>query len=73
MSAYLDVLDRPMPDAIPTHCWECEAISREMFEAPVLARTERRSSIMLCRSCFQSCYLPLAEELVTILDKAPVP
>jgi hypothetical protein len=70
MTVYASLLERALPILAPTVCWECEQWTAEVFEARLSLRPASRSTVKLCRDCFQSCYVSLSVELLQELDGA---
>lgn len=73
MSAHVDARQHPAPVVAPSTCWECERLSADVFEARFPSPTEQRSSVVLCRRCFQACYMTLSVELLLYREAAPSP
>lgn len=73
MSPYVNARQHPAPVVAPSTCWECERLSTEVFEARFPSPTEQRSSVVLCRGCFQAYYMTLSVELLQYREAAPSP
>ena len=70
MTVYASVLEHATPILAPTVCWECERWSAGVFEARLSLRPACRSTVKLCRDCFQSYYVSLSVELLQELEVA---
>ena len=52
-----------MDSPAETICWECEATTNRPMVVSLAVPSRRTGSLLLCQSCYLTCYLSLIAEI----------